>query len=115
MSEGYGRLDLTPLADSLASANAVATERDTLKARVAELEPYRDLCGDLAKALAGAAAVVRSAVSFERAAEDFLSESDYELHACLSEPSADIFVNGQDAIDAIAAALDRAKAMGVET
>jgi len=50
--------------------------------------------------------VLEAAVSFERAAEDYLTESQYELNAALSDPAATIFVGGNEALKAVRAALE---------
>ena len=72
---------------------------------------HRELTAALARdeallaALKLALPVLEAAVSFERAAEDYLTESQYELNAALSDPAATIFVNGNDALKAVRAAL----------
>jgi len=50
--------------------------------------------------------VLEAAVSFERAAADYLTESQYEFNTALSEHAATIFVNGNDALQAVRAVLE---------
>ena len=60
----------------------------------------------LRAALKLALPILEAAVSFERAAEEYLTESQYELNAALGEPAATIVVSGYEALQAVRAALE---------
>jgi len=63
----------------------------------------------LRAALTLALPILQAAVSFERAAEEYLTESQYELNAALSEPAATIFVSGKESLQSVRAALGDAR------
>lgn len=52
----------------------------------------------LREALVSAEKIIVKAILFESEAEQYLSESDYELNGCLGDSSADINVNGKNVL-----------------
>ena len=60
---------------------------------------------NIKQALKSAEKLINKAIMFEREAEQYLSESNYELNGCLGDCSADIYVNGKQVLADVKAAL----------